>query len=93
MKTTLTSEQLARIHAEHVNHRDQFIDPRHGHRLERLIGERGEEWVGSVLLRSTERRGGSMFSAHLPFVSETEMHMLFAAEQVELDSLAERMSR
>lgn len=88
MRTPLTPEELAALHAKGKALAEQgggFVNPYMADRAAALISQRGEEWTKSVLLRGLTRRVPGR--RDLPWLNQGELETLVLAEQAELDAL------
>ena len=84
MATSLTPEQLARLHLEgrvHAAAEGPFINPRMVVRAEKILAVRGEQWAASVLMRELSRR--SLMSSHYPWFEDGELQTLILADAAE----------
>jgi hypothetical protein len=88
MKTTLTPETLAALHAEGRAQAacSRFVDPVAVSRCRRVLTQRGEEWAASVLLRDISRR--SPLRASLPYLDTGEPEILVLADAAEWKALS-----
>jgi len=87
MRTTLSPERLAQVHAEGMAAAGRFVDPVTINSAVRAIQERGEEWAESVLLRKFGARR-SLVRPDLPWLNHGEEHILVAAAAAEWEQLA-----
>ena len=80
MKTTLTPERLAELHAAGRRQADEsrFVNPVVILRAGQLLRERGEEWAATVLLRKLTRR--SMINPGVPWLEDGEPETLLLAD-------------
>lgn len=87
MKTTLTPEHLATLHAQGREEagRSPFVDPCAAAKSKKLLQERGESWAASVLMRDLSRR--SLAFPYLPWLEDGEMETLILADRAEWDQL------
>ena len=88
MKTSLTPEMIAQLHAAAQADQGQcrFVDPRQAASAVSVIRDRGESWAASVLLRDLGRR--SRLRPELPWLKDFELTVLLAADKAEFDQLA-----
>lgn len=89
MRTTLSPEALAKVHAEGMLHTSRFVNPHTIAHVKALLRERGEEWAASVLLRPLAER--SRACPALPALREGEEEVLVAAYHAEMDQLREAL--
>lgn len=84
MRTALTPERLAALHAEgrRLSSRSRFVDPHAVIECKRVLWVRGEEWAASVLLRDITRR--SAIDPTYPWFVDGEMETLALADAAEL---------
>jgi len=83
MRTRLSEQQLVRIRADapaHVRESD-FVNPWVAAESRRVLRERGEQWVESVLGRQLSRR--SVFFPDLPWLAYKELHIIISADAAE----------
>ena len=93
MKTTLTPEALAALHAEGRAQAalSRFVDPVGISRCRRVLTQRGEDWAASVLLRDISRR--SQLAASLPYLQDGEPEILVLADAAEWKALAKEVTQ
>lgn len=88
MKTTLTAERLAELHALVASKpEEQFVDPVRVACVRRIIMERGEDWVSSVLMRALTAR--SRLNPNLPWLHAGELEIVQLADDEEWKLLSE----
>lgn len=87
MKTTLTPEHLATLHAQGREEagRSPFVNPDAVAKAKRIIQERGESWAASVLMRDLSRRSQAL--PRFPWLEAGEMETLALADRAEWDQL------
>ncbi|MCA2247565.1 hypothetical protein JF729_07110 [Mycobacterium intracellulare] len=86
MKTALSPERLAVLHAEGHAKTGRFVDPGSIFRVKRILQERGEDWAASVLLRDLSAR--SRLESRFPALRSGEETILVLADEAEWAQLA-----
>ncbi|MDV6979637.1 hypothetical protein [Mycobacterium intracellulare] len=89
MKTTLSPEKLAQLHAEGNAKVGPFVNPYTIAKCKELLRDRGRDWAASVLLRDLSRN--SAINPRFPWLNSGEEEILVLADLAEWDQLAAGM--
>lgn len=89
MRTTLSPERLAQLHAQGRERAQasSFVNPYTIAKCKRVLQTRGEQWAESVLMRQFTRRWA--MSPLLPWLEQGEDEILVLADQAEWELLGE----
>jgi hypothetical protein len=92
MKTILSAEVLAALHAEGRAQAalSRFIDPMAISRCRRVLTQRGQDWAQSVLLRDLARR--SRLYPSMPWLEDGEPEILVLADAAEWKALSREVT-